>query len=457
MHPLSRPARPERRSLCGPALPLLALALTGLTAAGCAEPGGPETPNGQQIEIDQGTRFDGSVLPSRDGFVARPDAAIDAETPPDPDPRRDAGPGPRPDRGTEPDPDPDAGVEPTPDRGVEPMPDMDVEPTPDAGMDPLPPDPGINRGWVGGPCTVDADCAYEDGFCLRENEGYPRGTCSIGCERFCPDRDGMPVTFCVDDIVVGSGACVQRCDAAAFGGNGCRPGYFCGLESRYNEPAVQQAVCQPGEAQPVAGCLGQLVELGVSYTPAGNARETPDGVPNAVCDVVDAVRVSSPINGVTYRYVSHDVAQPMYGRCELAQALYRLSAMLQEFDIVEVGHIGTYNCRAIAGTNRASEHGNGTAIDLAWFRRSDGLVANVEQHWEHDTVNFQTERGRLLYEIGQQMYERRIFNIVLTPNYNAAHDNHFHVDLTPGSHFIGSADDFEAAHSPACGMPAGDD
>ena len=37
------------------------------------------------------------------------------------------------------------------------------------------------------------------------------------------------------------------------------------------------------------------------------------------------------------------------------------------------------------------------------------------------------------------MYENRIFNIVLTPNYNSAHDNHFHVDLTEGSNFIGSS------------------
>ncbi len=30
-----------------------------------------------------------------------------------------------------------------------------------------------------------------------------------------------------------------------------------------------------------------------------------------------------------------------------------------------------------------------------------------------------------------------IWNVILTPNYNAAHDNYFHVDLTPGSDYIG--------------------
>ena len=29
-----------------------------------------------------------------------------------------------------------------------------------------------------------------------------------------------------------------------------------------------------------------------------------------------------------------------------------------------------------------------------------------------------------------------IFNVILTPEYNAAHADHFHVDLTPGAHSI---------------------
>ena len=66
---------------------------------------------------------------------------------------------------------------------------------------------------------------------------------------------------------------------------------------------------------------------------------------------------------------------------------------------------------------------------------------------EHNTTSFSSDKARILYEIGRQMHERDIFNIVLTPNYNAAHDNHFHVDLTPGSDFHGKMD--EGTH--ACG------
>ncbi len=309
-------------------------------------------------------------------------------------------------------------------------------------VDPLPPDPNVNAGWIGGPCDADEACDYDEGFCLQGAEGYPRGMCSLGCDRVCPDRAGLPVTFCIDDVIVGSGACVQRCDADAFGGDGCRPGYFCDVRGRYNEPATQRGVCVPGEAPPLPACLADLQTLGVAFSPAEARQDSPDGLPNVICDIESPVRVSSPINTVSYRYVSHDSAQPIYMACPLAQALVRLSALLQEYDIVEVGHIGVYNCRVIGGTNTVSEHGAARAIDLKWFRTRDGRVYDVEDHWEHDTENFQTDEGRLLYELGQQMFERRIFNIVLTPNYNAAHDNHFHVDLTPGARFIGSEDEW---------------
>ncbi|MCB9537732.1 MAG: extensin family protein [Myxococcales bacterium] len=306
---------------------------------------------------------------------------------------------------------------------------------------PLPPDPGVNAGWIGGPCAADGDCDYAEAFCLREDEGYPRGTCSLGCERTCPDRGDLPVTFCIGDVIVGAGACVQRCDFEAFP-QGCRPGYHCETQPRYSEPDTRRAVCLPGPPppDPAMGCYDQMDAAGLNYNPAANPQESPDGRPDLVCDIVGPTRLSSPINGVLYRYVTHDAPQPMFVSCDLALALHQLSAMLREYDIVEVGHIGTYNCRLIGGTDSLSMHGLARAIDLKWFRTSDGHVYDVEDHWEHDTENFRTEEGRFLFELGQQMFARRIFNIVLTPNYNAAHDNHFHVDLTPGQRFIGSED-----------------
>jgi hypothetical protein len=46
---------------------------------------------------------------------------------------------------------------------------------------------------------------------------------------------------------------------------------------------------------------------------------------------------------------------------------------------------------------------------------------------------------RVLHEVACAMWTEEIFQIVLTPDYNDAHRNHFHVDLTAGSMFIGSS------------------
>ncbi|MBU0551755.1 extensin family protein, partial [Myxococcota bacterium] len=335
----------------------------------------------------------------------------------------------------------DARVEPPPvDARVEPP--IDAAPLePDA--DDLPPDPNVNAGWIGGPCAADQDCDYPEeagGFCFRGDEGYPRGMCSLDCARTCPDREGMPVTFCVGGLIAGNGACVQRCDYGAFVG-GCRPGYHCETQGRYNEPGTTQSVCLPGEADPVdpppdGTCQAQVAALGMQLEPAGGGSDSPATHPNLICTMNEPMFLYSPVNGVDYRYIESANPGRMYMGCALALALYRTGQLLQELDIVEVAHIGTYNCRVIAGTNTLSEHAHGEAIDFGAFFDRNGVEYNIVRHWEHNrSSNFQTEQGRILYEIAEQLYQRDIFSIVLTPNYNAAHDDHLHVDLSDGNLF----------------------
>ncbi len=363
---------------------------------------------------------------------------------------------PRPDRGVGgPPPIRDAGPDDLDSGGDSPPADA-ATPDPDGGMPPpppddLPPDPGVNAGWIGGPCEEDADCDYEEAFCLQEAEGYPRGLCSLGCDRLCPDRDGLPTTFCVDEVVVGQGACIQQCDYDAFP-IGCRPGYHCENRSRHGEPGVRRGVCVPGAPEePPDGfldCYDEMDAAGLDYQRTNNPMDHPGGREDLVCDIEGPIRLSSPIGGVNYRYVSHDEPRPMFMSCHLANALVDLAALLRERDVVEVGHIGTYNCRTLRGGDSISQHGLGLAIDLAWFRTADGVVYNLEDHWEHDTQDFQTAEGRWLYELGWQMHTRRVFNVVLTPNFDAGHDNHFHVDLTPGSHFIGRSGHWSGCFAP---------
>lgn len=188
-------------------------------------------------------------------------------------------------------------------------------------------------------------------------------------------------------------------------------------------------------------CMDQLTALGVNFEQLAPISDVVDGAPHLMCVVDENVRVQSPVNGITFHYDDRAAGSlPM--SCDLALAVHALTQLLAEYDIVQVGHIGTYSCRGIrsdnGSINQLSQHGLSRAIDLLWFRNSEGVEFNVYDHWEHGvTRNFRTREGEFLYELGQEMWRRRIFNIVLTPEFNAAHDNHFHCDLTEGSHYIG--------------------
>jgi hypothetical protein len=189
-------------------------------------------------------------------------------------------------------------------------------------------------------------------------------------------------------------------------------------------------------------CFDELNALGVSYQRAAPISDAVDGAPHLMCRVDDNIQLLNPINGITFQYLQRDPS-PMTMACDLALAIHQLTQLLAEYDIVAVGHIGTYNCRGIrsddGSINQLSQHGLGRAIDLKWFRNSNGQTFDVEDHWEHGvTRNFRSAEGELLYELGQEMFRRGLFNIILTPEFNAAHDNHFHVDLTEGGRFIGT-------------------
>ncbi len=296
-----------------------------------------------------------------------------------------------------------------------------------------------NAGWIGGACSSVADCTYANPLCLTPGQGFPGGTCSQDCALYCPDQDGPnAVTFCVDPpagVTAAGGLCVSRCDYGLYPGTGCRTGYGCREVPRHDEPATRRYACLPGAPSPVSSCYQELTMAGVPYEPTTHADTSPAGQPNLVCHIDDPVRVTGPIRGIPFRYTSNATATPMLMSCALALALDRLAAILVETNVSEVEHLGVYNCRVISGTASLSEHGLGTAIDLAAFRFPDGRRWSVLDDFEEGTTPA-TAAGQWMWDLVNRMYDDRVFNIILTPNYNAAHRNHFHVDLTSGAHYL---------------------
>ncbi|MDQ3369398.1 MAG: extensin family protein [Myxococcota bacterium] len=165
--------------------------------------------------------------------------------------------------------------------------------------------------------------------------------------------------------------------------------------------------------------------------------------------VKDPVTAKLPINGMPYQVVGATTPRTqMYGDCTLIKSLAEAAPHFRERGLAEVTDYGVYNYRCIgSGTppncpNGLSQHSFGTAIDLAGFTGTDGTYYSVNDDWvidpADDTCTAATVEGkdRFLHELICELKTAEIWNIVLTPNYNAAHRNHFHVDLTPDSDFI---------------------
>lgn len=185
-------------------------------------------------------------------------------------------------------------------------------------------------------------------------------------------------------------------------------------------------------------CLQTLDQLGIEWRPWSYSTQKASG---QSCTVDDPIIVSGAINGVTYRYYNQNSPGTMSMACDLALALYRAGEVLKEYDIDDVRHIGTFNCRTISGTSTLSKHSHGTAVDFYGFETKSGESLVFERDWQHNTTNPTNSKARRLYEIAQKWHANRVFNIILTPNYNRAHDNHIHADLTPGANTIRSEDE----------------
>ena len=94
-----------------------------------------------------------------------------------------------------------------------------------------------------------------------------------------------------------------------------------------------------------------------------------------------------------------------------------------------VENYGTYSCRRIYGSentaDRPSEHARANALDVAAVRLADGRTVSVLSDWNGQGPAG-PEGSRFLRSIRDGAC--RVFSTVLTPDYNAAHANHLHID-----------------------------
>lgn len=90
--------------------------------------------------------------------------------------------------------------------------------------------------------------------------------------------------------------------------------------------------------------------------------------------------------------------------------------------VLRVRTLGGFSCRDIARRpGRRSQHATANAIDVAGFELSDGRAVTLLRDWDKGAP------GRFLREVRDGACG--LFAGVLSPDWNAAHADHFHFDL----------------------------
>jgi len=120
-------------------------------------------------------------------------------------------------------------------------------------------------------------------------------------------------------------------------------------------------------------------------------------------------------------------------RCEVAEALNTWleesvkPQALNHFDapLTHVQHMGTYNCRRIAGSENLSQHSFANAIDISGFHLANGRRLNLLKGWDAEEAEVRA--------FWRKIHARscRHFSVALGPAANQAHADHFHFDLGP--------------------------
>jgi hypothetical protein len=164
--------------------------------------------------------------------------------------------------------------------------------------------------------------------------------------------------------------------------------------------------------------------------------------------VLAPVRLTGPLHGVEFR---GDLAEKARAEspyeiadCRLVLALDDFAEILTAHDIVEVRHYSMYRPpgKSWPADEIGTRHSGALAFDAGRFIDKTGKVLDVTKDF-NGAIDAKTcgdgaapkpvtAEATELRAILCEAVDKRLFNVVLTPNYNKPHKNHFHLEVTAG-------------------------
>jgi hypothetical protein len=226
--------------------------------------------------------------------------------------------------------------------------------------------------------------------------------------------------------------------AMALSGSHARAGFA--APPAHGEPFDEGPAQRYGRLDREA-CEAELTQRAIPFVRVEEAR-----------GVLAPVRLTGSLHGVTFHSgvpAAQRASSPWeIVDCRLALALDDFAVQLGAHDVVEVLHYSIYRPPSAQwpADRVASQHLGALAIDAASFMKKDGSKLDVERDF-HGRIGAAT-CGRAagpipataealeLRQIVCAAAEAKLFNVALTPDYNWAHRNHFHLEVAAGAQWF---------------------
>jgi len=152
--------------------------------------------------------------------------------------------------------------------------------------------------------------------------------------------------------------------------------------------------------------------------------------------IANAVEITGPLGGVE---VTGD-DEPLVIDCSLAVSLDEAGHYLRALGITKAHFASAYSRRKVRFTDHWSKHSFGLAIDISTFTGPDLGTLRVDRDFEQglgddmDCVGEPlTQAGAVLEILKCQLVRSGLFHLVLSPDYDDAHHDHFHLEALPWS------------------------
>lgn len=176
-------------------------------------------------------------------------------------------------------------------------------------------------------------------------------------------------------------------------------------------------------AETVAACLAELAQRKVPFRRVARRG------------IAIPVEITGPLGGVTYRYHEALVID-----CSLAVSLDESGRYLRDLGITTLTVASAHSRRNVRGTGRPSKHSFGLALDVPAIEGPALGALRVDRDYEQglgddvDCVGAPLTAGGELLKIAQcQLVRSGLFYLVLSPDYDDAHHDHFHLEARPWS------------------------